>query len=793
VRIVGDVIGKQRYGPAAVVACLILAAYSVVRVLPGSETVQETVSVGMLGLVGAAAACAVLQGGGRAASRRERLAWRLIAASIALWAAAELVELLWIPTHAADPTRLRAADNVLALASVVAVTGFIALPGSRSRDATGRTLRLLDTLTVLSTASVVMWMALIEPILDQPGLTGSARVHLLVFVGFDLVTVTRTLLLASRPPAGRRIASTFVAAAVIAFVSGDMHLEGALTAGAYTVGTVGDIGWVAGVLLMAWGAQTWALPPAAPVDPSRWRPVLLPYVLLPVAVVAGVITATRGGSIGIVVASLGAVMIAAILARQLITLSDNMQLVARMSGQEAELRHQAMHDALTGLANRRLFRERLEDAVRLAEDDSAVAVVFVDLDDFKVVNDTLGHAVGDELLRKMANRLQACIRLHDLAARLGGDEFAVLVTDGGEHAAQTIATRLTRAMRQPIVVGTTPVFIQASVGIAIGSPELRPAPGELLEQADMAMYAAKDAGKARLAVFEPQMRERLIGRAAVKDDLHRALGRAQLLLHYQPIVDLASGTITGAEALLRWLHPQQGFIPPLTFIPMAEDTGLINRIGGWVMHTACREAAQWRELYAQPLAVHVNLSGTQLLNPDVVQEVRAVLEETRLPPHLLTIEMTESVLLNDNSVVAAQLAALKGLGVRVAIDDFGTGYSGLSYLDRLPVDVLKVDEAFVDSLDSASSRPPLARAVVGLAEMLDLDVVAEGVETMEQRELLVRMGCRSGQGYFFSRPVAADDLRTLLAAGTLGDRLLPAASIVSPREPADSTDTHIRP
>jgi diguanylate cyclase (GGDEF)-like protein len=782
VRIIADIVGKQRYGIAGAVGAAIIAVYFVVRFLPGSPTAHEVTSFGILAAIGAAGAVAVLHGGRRAPSSRERAAWRLIATSIALWAVAQVVEMIWIPTHAVEPDRLRAADDLLAVAAVVAVIGFSTLPGSRSRDTTGRTLRLLDTLTVLSTASLVLWMTVIDPMLTGDGVPTGARVHLLVFLAFDLVSVTRTLLLASRPPDGRRIASIFVAAAVIAFVSGDMHLEATLVARTYTVGTVGDVGWAVGVLLMAWGAQTWALPPIGVVQPSRWRAVLLPYVLLPVAVVSGVLTTIRGDKLGIMVVSLGGVMIAAILARQLITLSDNMQLVARMSGQEAELRHQAMHDALTGLANRRLFRERLEEAVRLAEDDSAVAVVFVDLDDFKVVNDTLGHAVGDELLRKMANRLHACIRTSDLAARLGGDEFAVLLTDGGELAAQLVATRLTRAMRQPIVVAGEPVFIQASVGIAIGTAELRAVPGELLEQADMAMYAAKDAGKARLAVFEPHMRERLVGRAAVKDDLLRALGRAQLLLHYQPIVDLESGVITGAEALLRWQHPQQGFIPPLMFIPIAEETGLINRIGHWAMQTACREAAQWPQLFGRPLAVHVNLSGTQLLNPDVVEEVRAVLVETRLPPHLLTIELTESVLMNDDAAVAARLGGLKSLGLRVAIDDFGTGYSGLSYLDRLPVDALKVDKVFVDKLDATSSRPPLARAVVALADMLDLDVVAEGVETMEQRVMLVRMGCRSGQGFYFSRPVAADDLRALLTVGTLGERLHPMTRrITTPR------------
>jgi diguanylate cyclase (GGDEF)-like protein len=479
-------------------------------------------------------------------------------------------------------------------------------------------------------------------------------------------------------------------------------------------------------------------------------------------------------------------------ARQMLTVRENLQLVARLTGRESELRQQALHDVLTGLANRRLFRERLEESLRDL-DPEEIAVVFVDLDDFKVVNDTMGHATGDDLLRKVANRLQTCVRGTDVAARLGGDEFAVLLTGGGLVAAQSVAGRLNRALRQPVVCGGQPLFIQASIGIAAGQDGISSFVGNgstrLLEQADMAMYAAKDAGKARIEVFEPAMRERMLDRAAVKDDLARALGRDQLSLVYQPIVDLASGAIVGAEALLRWKHPQRGFIPPLTFIPLAEETGLIEPIGRWVLQSACAAAADWAELVPGGLQINVNVSAGQLLNTDIVAAVTQVLRTSGLRPGLLTVEITESVLMADNATVAGQLAQLRTLGIRLAIDDFGTGYSGLSYLDRLPVDILKVDKAFVDRLDAPSDRPPLAGAIVGLGEMLGLDAVAEGIETATQRQAMVDLGCRHGQGYLFSRPVDLETFRRLISVPnpTLGGPLAPLAPLAEAAAPAPVT------
>ena len=724
----------------------------------------------VLEVVTAAATVAALATAARRAEGRERQAWSLLAATIAFWMIGTGVYAVRGLLFDSFEGNHLSAEVFYLCAVVTAFVGFTRFPGEGGPLA-GRLRQTLDALTVASSALFVSWDVALHTIVKHRADGFGGWVNLL-YPLTDLALCTFAVLIAARAPVNRRISISLLAAGMFAFAVADSSGVTLEALNRYHVGGISDVGWVVGMVLgslaaLGYGYQPRETAPGAPA--AQWRSALLPYLLVvPAAIVAcndllhRRLPDTPGIAIGIVVVLL-------VSARQMLTVRENLQLVARLTGRESELRQQALHDVLTGLANRRLFRERLEDSLRDLHPEE-IAVVFVDLDDFKVVNDTMGHATGDDLLRKVANRLQTCVRGSDVAARLGGDEFAVLLTGGGLVAAQSVAARLNRALRQPILCGGQPVFIQASIGIAAGQDGISGFEGHdstgstrLLEQADMAMYAAKDAGKARIEVFEPSMRERLLDRAAVKDDLARALGRNQLSLAYQPIVDLASGAIIGAEALLRWKHPQRGFIPPLTFIPLAEETGLIEPIGRWVLQTACTAAAGWQELApAGGLQINVNVSAGQLLNTDIVHSVTDVLQRTSLPPALLTVEITESVLMADNATVAAQLAELRTLGIRLAIDDFGTGYSGLSYLDRLPVDILKVDKAFVDRLDAPSDRPPLAGAIVGLADVLGLDAVAEGIETATQRQAMVDLGCRHGQGYLFSRPVDADAFRALL-------------------------------
>ncbi len=432
---------------------------------------------------------------------------------------------------------------------------------------------------------------------------------------------------------------------------------------------------------------------------------------------------------------------------------------------EDQLTHQAFHDALTGLPNRALLLNRIEHALeRARRSGDDVALLFLDLDDFKTINDSLGHAAGDELLVEIALRLQESLRAADTAARLGGDEFALLLE--GTHGiagATTAADRLLEAVARPMKLGSTEVLGRASVGIVFGTPGQ--SAGELLRNADMAMYRAKNAGGNRFEIFEPEMHEAAITRLELKADLERAFASNELDLHYQPLVDLVTGRTLSFEALLRWKHPLRGFVPPVEFIPLAEETGLINHIGHWVLERACRQTRVWQMSVPGNvhLAINVNLSARQILQPRFREEVAQVLVDTGLEATQLVLEITEGTLLEDVEGVSARLAELRAMGIRIAIDDFGTGFSSLGYLQRFPADELKVAREFVDEVVRDPRRARLVEAIVALAHSLEMTTVAEGIEEPAQRQRLQELGCLVGQGYLFSRPVPASDVPALLA------------------------------
>ena len=431
-----------------------------------------------------------------------------------------------------------------------------------------------------------------------------------------------------------------------------------------------------------------------------------------------------------------------------------------------ELRHQAFHDNLTGLANRALFQDRVEHALarRPGPEDGLVAVLFLDLDDFKTINESLGHVGGDQLLAAVADRLQTCLRTSDTAARLGGDEFAILLEDlRDESEASNVAQRVIDSLRPPIRIGGTAAVIATSIGIAVASPGEDGAT-ELLRNADFAMYQAKHGGKGRYEIFRPSLREAVAERAALVALMRGAEDRDELRLHYQPIVDLADGSIVGIEALARWNAPGRGLLMPADFIGLAEESGVIVEIGRWVLEHACRDTQAWRQAFdLDGLSVSVNLSARQFQHPDLVAEVGAALASSGLDSSRLVLEITESVLMQTTTATIGKLADLRRIGVRLAIDDFGTGYSSLGYLERFPVDILKIDKTFIDGIGERGNRPVLARAIVQLGRALDLLVIAEGIEREEQATALRRLGCTRGQGYLFSRPLPANEIEPLLA------------------------------
>ena len=433
---------------------------------------------------------------------------------------------------------------------------------------------------------------------------------------------------------------------------------------------------------------------------------------------------------------------------------------------EDQLRHDALHDMLTGLPNRHLFMERLARAVlqERRREGYLFAVLFLDLDRFKVVNDSLGHAVGDELLVAVAGRLKGCVRESDTVARFGGDEFAVLLDDiGAVEDALRAAERIQAVLGGSVSLSGYEVFTSASIGIALSSTACG-RPDNLLRNADMAMYRAKAAGTGRHELFDRAMHALALTRLQMETDLRKGVERDELSLHYQPIVSLRTGRIAGVEALLRWRHPERGWIPPHDFIPSAEETGLILQIGRRVVGDACRQLKRWQEASprAARLAVSVNLSVKQFAQADLVEQVRDALAESGVEAALLRLEVTESVVVDNVEAAAATLARLKALGVQVYMDDFGTGYSSLSSLHRLPIDALKVDRSFTTRIGADVGGAQMVRTVATLARNLDLAVVAEGVETAEQLAALRSLGCEYAQGFHFSHPLEPDEVLALL-------------------------------
>lgn len=441
------------------------------------------------------------------------------------------------------------------------------------------------------------------------------------------------------------------------------------------------------------------------------------------------------------------------------------QSLAELSRLKEELRYQAYHDPLTHLPNRSLFLERVTGRLAERSNSRSLVVLFLDLDDFKIVNDTLGHAAGDRLLSDVGDRLRNVLRADDVAARLGGDEFAVLLDDERDlKRSMTVANRIIETLRVNFQIEGQEITVAASIGIAVAYTGTETA-DELLRNADVAMYTAKAAGKNRAAVFESTMHTAIVARHALSAELATSLSRGELAVFYQPILDLETGVATGVEALVRWHHPTRGLVEPNDFIPLAEETGVILPIGAWVLQEACAQATRWGHFGRQGngLSVTVNLSAQQLAEASFVDDLRRVLAGTGLPPDRLILEMTETVMFHDTSTTIARLEAIRDLGVRIAIDDFGTGYSSLGYLRRFRVDILKIAREFVGSADNQEEWA-FAGAIVALGRTLGLATIAEGIEEEGQLDRLRALGCEFGQGYLFARPADAETIAPFLAS-----------------------------
>jgi diguanylate cyclase (GGDEF)-like protein/PAS domain S-box-containing protein len=462
---------------------------------------------------------------------------------------------------------------------------------------------------------------------------------------------------------------------------------------------------------------------------------------------------------------------------------------------EEKLRYQALHDSLTNLPNRVLFMDRLEHALALADRAPRLsAVLFVDLDDFKVINDSLGHEAGDDLLVQVAERLRTNLRSEDTVARFGGDEFGILLEDVAAPSHVTdAAERLIETLREPFILEGRVLRITCSIGIVLTASSQDPASErlrkadpvmyrakekgkahfarELLRKADLTMYGAKEQGKARYEMFDPSMNVRALNRLGVESVLRRGLEGEEFLVHYQPMISLETGKVRSLEALARWDHPERGLVPPSEFIPLAEDTGLIIDIGRWVLKEACSQVRWWQDRYPSypPLRVDVNLSARQFHEPHLARDIAEILADTGLDPRYLELEITENVMMEDAEATLAILGALRSLGVRLAIDDFGTGFSSLAYLKRFPVDTLKIDGLFVAGLGESTEDEVLMAAIIGLAHGLGLTTIPERVETAEQLQRLHEMGCDMVQGFHFSRPLPPQAVGALLRRNLLDE------------------------
>ncbi len=618
---------------------------------------------------------------------------------------------------------------------------------------------LIDGGIIATAAFALLWILLMDSYVTDTTLTGLGRIISLAYPVMDVLI----LVVAARLAAGvhlRHPATALLTMSISSLLIADTNYGLLSSAGTFTTGSYVDAFWLGFYTLFGAAALHPSMaerPTAGNTNSARITPSRL-VVLCLATVAVPLIDLVWGEPIDKVVTTIGAVVLF------LLVLGRVMGLMRIVTASEDQLRHAATHDTLTGLANRALFTEKVDAATGEGQ-AGLVTVLFVDLDDFKTINDSLGHEAGDDLLVVVAERLCSCVRDGDVVARLGGDEFAILLHSTlDQQDGKAVAKRILDALDTPVQLADRQVRVTASVGIVIDERH-KIKGASLLRSADTAMYLAKERGKGRFEFFDEKMHDEAFERLELKADLANALDRGELMLHYQPILDLAEQRVAGVEALLRWNHPERGLIPPDRFIGLAEQSGLIVPIGRWVLREACTNVRRWQEEHATGgrLGLSVNLSVRQLHDPSLLGDVAEALRISRLDPECLTLEITESMLIGETERGAGVLEQLKALKVRLAIDDFGTGYSSLSYLRRFPVDSIKIDRSFVREIDDSPTSQALVRAVVDLARSLMMTTVAEGVEERSQLLALADLRCGLGQGYLFSRPIDAEAMSRYLA------------------------------
>jgi diguanylate cyclase (GGDEF)-like protein len=676
---------------------------------------------------------------------RIRAGWLLLGLGCAGWAAGNL---FWIWNELiahAEVLFPSWADLGFLTFPAAAAGGLWLLSGGESRRA--RWSSLLDGLVLTGSLLAIAWIGTLQATVTAGGDSTLSVVVSLAYPCGDVVLGTMGFLLATRTRRGGRGVITLLIVGLLGMTGSDLFFAMAEADGVYVSGQFSDAGWIVGFCCLALAAALTARRPMALSEEGaqrRWQ-LLLPYFPFGAAVGISAVELVRGRSLDTVQLTTLTAVIALVMVRQMVTLLDNSQLTV-------QLRHQAFHDALTGLANRALFADRLSHALALrALGGNEVVVISLDLDDFKLVNDSLGHDVGDALLQGVAERLRACFRAADTIARLGGDEFAVIVENSAQPEAE--ARKILSSLQYPFSIRAGTVSAAVSIGVATtavlpSGAEL--SPEDLMKQVDLALYAAKAGGKRNFAVFQPIMWHDFDEEMSLRAQLARAVDRGALTVVYQPIHELSSRRIVGVEALARWSDGTLGEVPPATFIPVAERALLIAPIGEFVLDRACEEFSRWN--IGQDKYLSVNVSPLQLLDPSFQETVTATVTRHGLHPPQLVLEVTETALAEE-SQIAPLLERLQRLGFRIAIDDFGTGYSSLRYLHHFPVDIIKIDRSYVQDITHDEEAARLLSALLQMISTLGLLCIAEGIETEQQADQLAGLGCAYSQGYLFSRPV----------------------------------------
>jgi diguanylate cyclase (GGDEF)-like protein len=693
--------------------------------------------------------------------RRLQIAWRLLSLGSLAYLAGDVAQTVYELVGAKPYPSI--ADVMYVVFYPLMLAGLLSFPVARRSGERSR-LAIDLAVVVIGGSAVVVYV-----VLGPTAVAGGANLVQAAFsiaypVGDMVLLLGLASLLLQRSILASQRALQFMAGGVLFYVAADL-LYGYITLhSSYQGGDPVDILWMIAIafLVVAGSAQgTVGQPEQLVSDPTRERVGWLPYLAVAVGFIVLLISQLGHPLFPDLTLVLIALVLAALVAvRQFLAQRD-------LVGAQGQLRHQALHDALTALPNRALVLDRADRMLaRARREQTPVAALYIDVDGFKRVNDTFGHAAGDELLMAVAARLSGVVREGDTVGRLGGDEFVVLLDSTTLAAgAELVVERILSVLRQPVVVsGSTerPLSVTASIGVAVGQ---RATADQLLRDADLALYEAKATGKDRYVLFESSMQTIAEDRLLLEMDLREALVQGQLFLLYQPTFDLQSEAMTGVEALLRWRHPDRGIIPPDQFIPIAEQTGLILAIGRWVLLEACRQTADWHE-QGHPIGIAVNVSPRQLEGNGLLEDVRDALAGSGLDPGALTLEITETTLMRDADTAALRLASLKELGVRIAIDDFGTGYSSLAYLRQFPVDALKIDRSFISGIAASRESAALIHTLVQLGKTLGLQTLGEGIEETTQLQQLQLEECDLGQGFLLARPLDVDAVERLLQAAS---------------------------